>query len=204
MDDDDDDDDDEESESESEDDEGEDTKFPKSKLIKGSFAKTLHKWTGEKKRWKLIFRASRDGYTSSAFHSKCDNQGPTVSIIKSNMGNIFGGYNKAAWLNNNQYSNSGENFLFSYKNQEKGLKKPFQMKCHSTTYGAYNGSSYLMTFGGGHDFYIVNNCNTTNSNSNLGHSFTPPTGYTYNQQNAKDLLAGSQSFTVVEIEVYKQ
>ena len=45
---------------------------------------------------KLLYRASRDGWASSNFHSCCDNKGPTVTVIKS--GNyIFGGYADQSW-----------------------------------------------------------------------------------------------------------
>jgi len=46
--------------------------------------------------WRLLFRASRDGFAAQTFHSKCDNKGPTVTIVKS--GNyIFGGFNEQSW-----------------------------------------------------------------------------------------------------------
>ena len=32
----------------------------------------------------LLYRASRDGFTGQAFHSKCDGKGNTISIIKNN------------------------------------------------------------------------------------------------------------------------
>ena len=45
---------------------------------------------------KLLYRASRDGWAASNFHSCCDNKGPTVTVIKS--GNyIFGGYTEQHW-----------------------------------------------------------------------------------------------------------
>ena len=45
---------------------------------------------------KLLYRASRDGWTASNFHSYCDNKGPTVTVVKS--GNyIFGGYTDTSW-----------------------------------------------------------------------------------------------------------
>ena len=47
-------------------------------------------------KWRLLFRASRDGFAAEIFHSKCDAQGPTVTIIKS--GNyIFGGFTDVSW-----------------------------------------------------------------------------------------------------------
>ena len=46
--------------------------------------------------WRLLFRASRDGFAVKTFHSKCDNQGPTLTIVKS--GNyIFGGFTELLW-----------------------------------------------------------------------------------------------------------
>ncbi|XP_020624692.1 BTB/POZ domain-containing protein KCTD21-like [Orbicella faveolata] len=44
----------------------------------------------------LSYRASRNGWAASNFHSCCDNKGPTVTVIKS--GNyIFGGYTEQEW-----------------------------------------------------------------------------------------------------------
>ena len=31
----------------------------------------------------LIFRATKDGFTASAFHTKCDNKGATIVLVKS-------------------------------------------------------------------------------------------------------------------------
>ena len=45
---------------------------------------------------KLLYRASRNGWAASNFHSCCDNKGPTVTVVKS--GNcIFGGYTEKNW-----------------------------------------------------------------------------------------------------------
>jgi hypothetical protein len=40
----------------------------------------------------LIYRASQDGFEANDFHSKCDQKPNTLMIIKSEHGNIFGGY----------------------------------------------------------------------------------------------------------------
>ena len=47
-------------------------------------------------KWRLLFRASRDGFAAQTFHSKCDNKGPTVTIVKSGN-NIFGGFTEISW-----------------------------------------------------------------------------------------------------------
>ena len=48
-------------------------------------------------RLQRIMRGSEDGYSSQVFHQKCDNKGPTLSIIQSDQGKIFGGYSMVPW-----------------------------------------------------------------------------------------------------------
>ena len=65
-------------------------------------------------QWKLCWRASRDGWASSTFHSKCDNRGPTVTIVKT--GNyIFGGYTSISW------SKWWISFIFSVNNSKPSV-----------------------------------------------------------------------------------
>ena len=46
--------------------------------------------------FRLLYRASRDGWDSSSFHSICDNKGPTLTVARSED-NIFGGYTEKSW-----------------------------------------------------------------------------------------------------------
>ena len=57
-------------------------------------------------------------------------------------------------------------------------------------------SSYGPTFGGGHDFYICNNCNTSNSSYNNS-------DYSYNTIGKKNAMAGTYNFLVKDYEVYQ-
>jgi len=43
----------------------------------------LSDWLGDKIEYDLIYRGTRDGFDSKTFHKICDNQGPTLSLIKS-------------------------------------------------------------------------------------------------------------------------
>ena len=56
----------------------------------------LREWVGDYK-WKMIYRASEHEYTSKSFHECCDDRGPTLVIIKSSEGWIFGGYTTQSW-----------------------------------------------------------------------------------------------------------
>ncbi|ETO13190.1 hypothetical protein RFI_24186 [Reticulomyxa filosa] len=66
-----------------------------SKILKPKEQEMLSKWMPKKytqKKWKLLLRASKDGFDSATFHRKCDNKGPTVVIVHSHLGHVFGGY----------------------------------------------------------------------------------------------------------------
>ena len=56
--------------------------------------------TGLEGEWRLLFRASRDGFATQTFHSKCDNKGPTITVVKSGA-NIFGGFTEISWKSKN-------------------------------------------------------------------------------------------------------
>jgi len=156
-----------------------------------------------KKPWKLLYKATKDGFAATDFHKRCDGKGETISIIKSTNGNIFGGYTPKSWNQSGSYEYDVKGFLFSFVNS---LNKPLKFDSN-TTYGQYTqlgNSSYGPTFGGGHDFMICNNSNTTNSSySNFGYSFTiSSTGYAYGNSQAQAFLAGSYNFKTTEIEVF--
>ena len=69
-----------------------------SKLVSEQYDDILRKWLGNDDKWKLIYRTSEHGYTSSSFHEYCDNvKGPTLIVIKSSGGWIFGGYTTQSW-----------------------------------------------------------------------------------------------------------
>ena len=75
--------------------------FPESIILTNvEEQRVLRSWLPEAMAggWRLLFRASRDGYAASVCHSRCDNKGPTVTVVKS-RGNIFGGFTEESWTN---------------------------------------------------------------------------------------------------------
>ena len=54
--------------------------------------------SSDKSYWVLCWRASRDGWAGSTFHSLCDNKGPTVTIIHVSSYYILGGYTDQSWI----------------------------------------------------------------------------------------------------------
>ena len=64
---------------------------------KGSeYLNKLCQWSGYNK-FELLYRGTRDGSGANIFHNKCDNQGPTICLIKNQKGNIVGGYSSISW-----------------------------------------------------------------------------------------------------------
>ena len=143
---------------------------------------------------KLLFRASRDGFSAADFHRMCDNKGPTLVLVKTTGGYYFGGYTTANWDQSEAYKTVPGSFIFSLS---KKTKHEIYQNNGNAIYGQQN---YGPTFGGGHDFYLYNNCNqNTSSYSNLGYTYRSP--FQYNTEQSKNHLAGCYNFQVSDYEV---
>ena len=75
--------------------------FEDSSILSAEQRQTLIGWlkdtlTSASHNYALIYRASRNGWAATTFHSFCDRKGPTVTVFK--CGNyIFGGYTDQHW-----------------------------------------------------------------------------------------------------------
>ena len=75
--------------------------FEDSSILSAEQRQTLIGWlkvtlTSASHNYTLIYRASRNGWAATNFHSFCDRKGPTVTVFK--CGNyIFGGYTDQQW-----------------------------------------------------------------------------------------------------------
>ena len=70
--------------------------LPNTQIVSQQYDSKLREWIGDYK-WNLLYRASEHGYSAESFHKCCDNKGPTLIIIKSIEGWIFGGYTTRLW-----------------------------------------------------------------------------------------------------------
>ena len=70
------------------------------------------------------------------FIKKCDYKTPTLVVIKSDNGNIFGGFTSLNWDSNNygEWKHEGKNWLFILKGQQIPQKIP--------QIGTYNNESF--------------------------------------------------------------
>ena len=70
--------------------------LPNTQIVDKQYDSYLREWIGDCK-WKLLFRASEHEYSTHSFHKYCNDQNPTLVIIKSTGGWIFGGYTTNNW-----------------------------------------------------------------------------------------------------------
>lgn len=120
---------------------------------------------------KTLYVASRDGDSAATFHKLCNDKGPTVVIIKSTNGAVFGGYTDLSWKSVGNYVKSTASFLFRLR----PVMTKYTIKSGREAHAIYDNSGYGPTFGAGHDIYVVNNAlSSTSSYTNGGNSYNIP------------------------------
>ena len=70
--------------------------LPDTQIVNQQYDAILREWVGNYK-WRLLYRASEHEYSAKSFHECCNNNRPTLIVIKSSGGWIFGGYTTKSW-----------------------------------------------------------------------------------------------------------
>jgi len=141
-----------------------------------------------KKLGQTLFVASRDGDHSTKFHSACDDKGPTVIIVKTTTGSVFGAYADGNWKGSG-YLKSTKAFLFRLR--PTMLK--YTVKRGREKFAMFRRWDYGPTFGNSHDLYIASGAlSSTKSHTRGGGAYTFPSNPSY------QLSDGSQYFQVKE------
>ncbi|CAG8438100.1 8517_t:CDS:2 [Scutellospora calospora] len=99
--------------------------------------------------FKLILRGSRDGFTPSVFHKKCDKKGPCVVVVRiSKTDQIIGGYNPVGWKGQDIWEYTEDSFLFSLGNG-KSVKNVIlsRVKINNANRAIFHGKMYGPAFG---------------------------------------------------------
>lgn len=118
--------------------------------------KTIIRWNREK--WKislymahvsqLIYYFLRDGFGTADFHRCCDSKGPTLSVIQSTGGYLFGGYTPLSWNGTNTFKNCSESFIFTLTNPHNIPPTKYHRNPQSQS-AIYCDPAYGPTFGDG-------------------------------------------------------
>jgi len=151
-----------------------------------------------------LWRASMDGFEADRFHSKCNNQGKTLTVVKTKSGYIMGGYTAVPWTSPEDfgilpgYRNDSTAFLFTLVNP---MRRPLKLPIISSNsqYATRHVSTNGPIFGNGFDLFISNNCyNNENSYSSI-RTYTSPK----NLSGSEDGRWMPNSFSCEDIEVFR-
>ena len=153
----------------------------------------INSWISPNKKikYKLLYRATRDGDSVIDFHNKCDNNSPILLIGKTPKEYIFGGYTTFnfdydKFKNNEEYLYDNESFIFSLNQKKKFISKDV-----NKTIGC--APNYCILFGNGaNSLQIKNGILTDNVH------WSNPNGSYGNNLN----LTEDKNFSIVELEVF--
>ena len=137
----------------------------------------------------LLYKATRDGDSSSAFHNKCNGKSPTLTLVKTSNGYRCGGFTNTPWDSSEKCKEDNNAFVFSMDTRSK------YMSTNSNSIYCY--SKYGPIFGDGYDLLLANGFFTA-ANSNQCNCPS-----TYKTVKQSELTGGEYRFTVKECEVYQ-
>ena len=151
----------------------------------------------------LLYRATRDGFTTKSFHDRCDGKENTVTVVRNNLNFVFGGFTSARWSSTAGLIPDPNAFIFSLR--RNGTSNNLNLKVNTVGNAIGGVSSNGPTFGHSGtsgDIYIRDQSNINNgSRSLLGYSYTQPT-YPTGSDRYTYLTGGDGNWLTTEIEVY--
>jgi len=122
----------------------------------------------------LLYQASKDGDSASNFHARCDGEGPTVTIVETTSGNVFGGYTSQSWSSSAGYVADGNSFVFRLRPS----RKRYSSTTSSNAIYRHSGSGPIF---GTHSFKITSNCMySATSYVNNAQGYDTGSGYVLN------------------------
>jgi hypothetical protein len=151
-------------------------------------------------QWQLIYKASRDGYTAKAFHQYCDSCFPTMCVIRSKNGFIFGGFTTVAWGSIKGDKTDASAFLFTLKNPHdiKPTKYPILERGvrFAVSHNPNEGPTFGSTRYGGVDLFLQSPFNVQGCRTFFPHSYQDTT------KKDRFTFTGDPYFSCDEIEIF--
>ena len=143
-------------------------------------------------KWKLIYWASRDGFGAKDFHYHCDYKPNTLTIIKTENGNVFGGFTTAEWDTSGENKEDRNAYLFVLISNKNA---PAKFEIVKDTNEAINCLEDYGPVFGRNDLCIANNSNSNEeSSSEKLEVFS----------DVKFSLTDTETFKVKDIEVFQK
>jgi hypothetical protein len=156
------------------------------------------------KRFSLLLRKSRDGYSNSEFHRRCDGHANTLIVYLDTNGNIFGAFTPVEWESptNAKYKadDSLKSFIFTLKNPHNIPARKWKLLAEMKQYAIMCGSGYGPCFGyDGPGKVVYEDCN------GIITGYTSPDDIPTDdtEQDKRGILTGSKYFGVKEMEIFE-
>ena len=159
--------------------------FTGSEILTNEAKDMLLNWLPRKpNKITLLMNSNIDGDSTKSFMNKCKGKCPTLAVIKTTNGYVFGGYTTQMWKEGEVKDNNA--FVFSINKKRKyNIKKPE----HAIGFGKY--------WEFGHFFnaiFVMDNCTKNNGNYVGNKTYDIPEQY--------ELNGGEKYFTVKSFEIY--
>ena len=134
----------------------------------------------------LLMNSNTDGDSKKTFMDKCNGKCPTLAVIKTTNGYVFGGYTTQMWKQGEVKDNNA--FVFSINKKRKyNIKQP--------EHAIYYGINSWWGFGPYNNAIVVRENCTKNNDNHVGNQ-------TYDIPEQYELNGGEEYFTVKSFEIY--
>lgn len=140
------------------------------------------------KKYRLLFRATRDGDSANKFHSICDNYKNLIILIETQKGLRFGGFTSSKFRGSSHLKIDNNAFLFSLD-----LKKVYNIISGQYAIYCYQNSGPCFSQG---SLYIPNNFF-------YKYGKTGTAGGPYQFEKDYELNGGEEKFLVKELEIFQ-
>jgi len=158
----------------------------------------LEEWIGGKRKWfTLLFKISRDGCDPAVFHQRCDNHGPTVTVLYTPERSVYGAYTSLSWKSGDIGVDDAHHFIFQLQSKGQNRYQKFKTLQKGPMHYYDCGPGFY-----GLDTFMDGKCNMSGGVFKLNGDMDMFTSSYYNTGGvtASDLNDGSMD--VVDLEVY--
>ena len=156
----------------------------------------LNGWVGANKNWKLIYKATRDGFGANDFHRTCNGKGENLGVIKSANGFLFGWWTPLSWQSTDDWAADASlsTFIFTLTNPA-GVAAKYKLKSSSSAYAICRFGPSGPVLGRGNDIYVPHQSNVTDGFTHI-FSYEDTTG------RGDMTFTGRKNFKVSQLEVF--
>ena len=175
---------------------------PPSEILLTQAHRQIISWldTGAATKLELLFGASYDGWEGEDFHLRCDNKGPTVTVIKCTDCYVFGRFTSSAWGTHCGFVACADAFIFSLHRPGSVGPVKLALTARLAKYAIFDCSQDGPQFGLS-DILVQSNADSdVQSTSNIS-SYTLPPGHA--PVDALAFFTGAKNFRAAEVEVFR-